>query len=120
MTTVLIVDDNQDIRDLFATFLTMSGFSTLTASGGEECLELLKNTHPDLILLDIMMEPMNGWEVLTQIKNLPDSEDIPVFMVSGKVLSDDERKKYDGQYKMYIMKPVMPERLTKAITDALK
>jgi len=120
MTTVLIVDDNPDIRDVFTTFLTISGFSTLTASGGEECLELLKKTHPDIILLDIMMEPMNGWETLTQIKNQPDCKDIPVFMVSGKVLSEDEWKKYDGQYKMYIMKPVTPEQLTEAIADTLK
>jgi len=120
MTMILIVDDNPDIRDLFTTFLTLAGFATLSAPGGEECLGLLKKNHPDLILLDIMMEPMDGWQTLTLIKNQPDSKDIPVMMVTGKAITDSEKQKYSGQFKIYLMKPVTPRQLMEAVEGILK
>jgi CheY-like chemotaxis protein len=120
MTTILIVDDNPDICFLFTRFLTSAGFSTLSVSSGEECLELLKKNHPDLILLDIMMEPMDGWQTLTLIKNQPESKDIPVFMVTGKSITDSEMQKYGGQFKIYLMKPVTPKQLQDAVEDILK
>jgi len=120
MATILIVDDNADIRDIFAIFLTVAGFSTLLASGGDECLELLKTNHPDLILLDIMMEPMDGWRTLTLIKNMPESKDIPVVMVTGKAITEGELQKYSGQFKTYLMKPVTADHLNEAIVEILK
>ena len=119
MTTILIVDDNPDIRDLFTRFLTLAGFSTLTAPGGEECLELLKKNHPDLILLDIMMEPMDGWQTLALIKSQPESKDIPVMMVTGKALMETEQQMYSDQFEIYLMKPVSPIQLKEAIEDIL-
>ncbi len=120
MTTILIVDDNPDICELFTTFLTLAGFSTLSAPGGEECLELLKKNRPDLILLDIMMEPMDGWQTLTLIKNQPESKDIPVMMVTGKAIMDSEQQRYSGQFEIYLMKPVTPTQLKESIEDILK
>jgi two-component system, OmpR family, response regulator len=120
MTTILIVDDNPDIRDIFTKFLTLEGFSTLSASGGEECLEVLKKNHPDIILLDIMMEPIDGWQTLTLIKNQPEQKDIPVFVVTGKIINDSELQKYGGQFKTYLMKPVTPKQLKEAVEDILK
>ncbi|GAB6284261.1 MAG: response regulator [Methanoregula sp.] len=120
MTTILIVDDNADIRELFTTFLTIAGYSTLSAPGGEECLALLEKNQPDLILLDIMMEPMDGWQTLTLIKNTPAKKDIPVFMVTGKAITDGEAQKYRGQFKIYLMKPVTPKQLKEAIEGYLK
>ncbi len=120
MTTILIVDDNADIRDIFTIFLTMSGFSTLLASGGEECLALLKTNHPDLILLDIMMEPMDGWRTLTLIKNLPEIKNIPVIMVTGKAITESEMQMYSNQFNRYLMKPVTSGQLKDAIVGILK
>jgi len=120
MTTILIVDDNPDIRELFTTFLNIAGFSTMAVGGGAECIELLKTTRPDLILLDIMMEPMDGWQTLKYIKSQPESKDIPVFMVTGKAITETEQQMYNGDYKIYLMKPVTPQRLKDAVDGLLK
>ena len=120
MTTILIVDDNPDIRELFSTFLNIAGFSTMAVGGGAECIELLKTTRPDLILLDIMMEPMDGWQTLQLIKSQPESKDIPVMMVTGKSLVESEQQEYSGQYEIYMMKPVTPKKLKDSIADILK
>jgi len=71
MYTILIVDDSPMIVDVFATMLQRGGYKPITSLSGEECLEVLKTTPPDLILLDIMMEPMDGWETLEKIKSQP-------------------------------------------------
>ena len=68
MNTILVVDDSPFIVDVFVTMLERGGYRTVAAYGGEECLEILKTVTPDLILLDIMMEPMDGWETLEKIK----------------------------------------------------
>ena len=120
MTTILIVDDVPDIRDLFTTFLTNAGFSTMAVGSGAECIELLKTTRPDLILLDIMMEPMDGWQTLQLIKSQPESKDIPVMMVTGKSLVESEQQMYNGDFKIYLMKPVTPKKLKDSIADILK
>ena len=71
MDTVLIVDDDPAIREIFTVYLEMEGYRILAAAGGMECLDLLKTQKPDLILLDMMMEPMDGWETLLAIRSQP-------------------------------------------------
>ncbi len=119
MTTVLIVDDNPAIQQLFAITLTVLEYNTLTAPGGEECLNILKETKPDVILLDIMMEPLDGWQTLVQIKACPDTNSIPVIMVTGKALTDDDRDKFGSFYADYLMKPVSPQYLQERIEHTL-
>ncbi len=84
MYTILVVDDSPFIVDVFVTMLERGGYRTVAAHGGEECLEILKTVTPDLILLDIMMEPMDGWETLEKIKENPATKDIPVLMLTAK------------------------------------
>jgi two-component system OmpR family response regulator len=62
MDTILIVDDEPAIREIFTAYLERGGYTSLAVAGGMECLETLKTQKPDLILLDLMMEPMDGWE----------------------------------------------------------
>ena len=120
MSTILIVDDNEDIRELFATILGSAGFTTLSASSGAECLAMLDRVKPDLILLDIMMEPMDGWQTLDRIKSRPEAKDIPVFMLTGKAMNETEEKKYGDRFYCYLMKPIMPRQLTEAVSTFLK
>lgn len=120
MTTILIVDDDPEIQKVFTTILSILGYSTLSASGGEECLMLLKQHHPDLILLDILMEPMDGWQTLTMIKTNPEMNAVPVFVVSGKKIDNDELKKHHDKFKLYLRKPVTPRQLKEAIEKYLK
>jgi DNA-binding response OmpR family regulator len=112
---VLIVDDDSDIAALLHLFLERKGFATLTASGGRECLDILKKQVPDLILLDIMMEPMDGWETLEQIKNDATFKSIPVLMLTGKQLTVAEAKQYNICIEDYIMKPFRMDDICTAV-----
>jgi signal transduction histidine kinase/CheY-like chemotaxis protein len=81
-TTVLVVDDDPAARDLLANHLHREGYRVLQARGGEEALARAREARPDAITLDVMMPKMDGWAVLTQIKNDPELADIPVVMVT--------------------------------------
>jgi len=120
VTTILIVDDDPEIQKIFTTLLNILGYSTLSAAGGEECLMLLKQNHPDLILLDLMMEPMDGWQTLTMIKTHPEMDAVPVLMVTGKKIDNDELKKHHDKFKLYLMKPVTARQLKDAIEGYIK
>jgi CheY-like chemotaxis protein len=106
MDTVLIVDDDPALRELFSIFLEMGGYRTQAASGGTECIELLKTQQPDLILLDLMMEPLDGWETLSAIRNYPPSSHIPVIIITGKQPIPEEIYQYGGLIEDFIVKPV--------------
>jgi len=80
---ILIVDDREDNREILSTMLQASGLSTITAASGEEALEIVTNKEPDVILLDVMMEGMDGVEVLEKIRKNPTYQDIPVIMLTG-------------------------------------
>jgi len=120
MSTVLVVDDDPDIANIFKTFLSLDGHTALTASDGMICLEKVRQCKFDLILLDIMMAPMDGWETLEHIKSDPQTSSIPVIMVTGKPLLDNERAKYQNLFYHYLMKPVCHTELCDIVKDALK
>lgn len=107
------------IVDVLVRMLRMDGYNPLSASGGKQCLRLLEKDRPDLILLDIMMEPMDGWETLRQIKENPATRDIPVAMLTAKQLTPDEVSKYGSLIEDYIMKPTTHRQLNEAITYIL-
>ncbi|MDD1716416.1 MAG: response regulator [Methanolinea sp.] len=119
MYTVMVVDDSPFIVDIFVTMLERGGYQTLAAYGGEECLEILKTVKPDLILLDIMMEPMDGWETLIHIKSNPELRDIPVMMLTAKQLTPSEAQEYGIYIEDYIMKPITHKELYEAIEGQL-
>jgi two-component system OmpR family response regulator len=114
-TTILIVDDSPYIVDGLVALLKRKGFSTVTASGGEAALESLKTTLPDLILLDIMMEPIDGWETLQKIKADPSTRDIPVLMFSAKKITAEEAGEHSLSIEDFVTKPVNPAQLLEAI-----
>jgi two-component system OmpR family response regulator len=106
MSSILLVDDNTDLVELYTIVLTRNGYKIIAASGGEECLTLLKASIPDLILLDIMMEPMDGWETLTRIRSDSKTQSIPVIMVTGKKPTWDEIKSHMQDIEDYVLKPL--------------
>ena len=119
MSTILIVDDDLDIANIFRLFLSRDGHMAITASDGKICLEKLQQFTFDVILLDIMMAPMDGWETLTHIKANPKTLSIPVIMVTGKPLDEKERETYGTMYYKYLMKPVRRKELCDVVRDAL-
>ncbi|HEX3002280.1 MAG TPA: response regulator [Methanoregula sp.] len=118
--TVLIVDDDPDMVEIIHQFLTDEGYATIRASGGKECLDILHKQLPDLILLDVLMQPMNGWETLEQIKKDPITKPIPVLMLTGKRLTSAEAKQYNICIDDYITKPFRHEEIFSAIDNILQ
>jgi len=119
MYTILVVDDSPFVVDVFVTMLERGGHRTVAAYGGEECLQILKTVIPDLILLDIMMEPMGGWETLEHIKENPDTKDIPVLMLTAKQLTPSEAQEYGIYIEDYVLKPITHRQLYDAIEHVL-
>jgi len=120
MYTILVVDDSPFIVDVFVTMLERGGYRTVAAYGGEECIEVLKTVTPDLILLDIMMEPVDGWETLERIKENPKTKDIPVLMLTAKQLTPTEAQEYGIFIEDYVLKPITHRELYDAIEHVLK
>jgi two-component system, OmpR family, response regulator len=111
MRTVLLVDDDECLIWLFARFFEDGGCGVLTAPGGRECLALLEHKCPDLILLDIMMQPMDGWETLLHIKENSRWAKIPVAMLTGKTLSQKEFDMYAMLFEHYLLKPLSEKKM---------
>ena len=112
---IMIVDDSSFIVDGLVAILNRKGYKPLPAHSGDECLEILKTTLPDLILLDIMMEPMDGWETLDRLKSNPATKGIPVLMFSAKKLSPSEAQEHSISIDDYVTKPVNPTQLMESI-----
>jgi two-component system, OmpR family, response regulator len=118
--TVLVVDDEPDIVHLIHLFLDRKGYATLGAASGKECLAIIGKQIPDLILLDVGMAPMDGWQTLGQIKKDPDTKSIPVLMLTGKRLTAAEAKQYKLCIDDYIEKPFQQAELYAAIDSILE
>ena len=116
--TILIVDDTRLIVEGLVLILKKY-YRPLAAFGGEQCLDILSRETPDLIILDIMMEPMNGWETLERIKADPRTRDIPVLMFSAKKITPEEAEAHRITIDDFISKPVNPKQLVAAIEKVL-
>jgi len=113
--SILIVDDSPYIVDGLVALLKRKGFKPIAAHSGEEAISLLSNNKPDIILLDIMMEPMDGWETLEKIKANPETRDLPVLMFSAKKISPEEAQEHSLNIEDFVSKPVNPAQLLDAI-----
>lgn len=120
MNTILVVDDSPMIVDVFVAMLERGGYNPVASYSGPECLDKLKDINPDLILLDIMMEPMDGWETLENIKTNPETREIPVMMLTAKQLTPEEAQEYGAYIEDYVMKPTTHRQLYDAIEYILK
>jgi two-component system, OmpR family, response regulator len=113
--TILIVDDSPFIVDGLAAILSRKGYTPISAQGGDECIRILETVKPDLILLDIMMEPMDGWETLETIKKNPATKEIPVLMFSAKKITPAEAQEHSMSIDDFVSKPVSPAQLLDSI-----
>ena len=110
MAKVLIVDDNDSFRRLNAEFIKMDGYQVLTARNGRETLNLVQQEHPDILLLDIMMPGIDGYEICRQIKADPDTQHTLVVMVTA--LPPSERfKSYQAGADEHVTKPLQSRQL---------
>jgi excisionase family DNA binding protein len=115
---VLIVDDDANLREFLRANLEMDGYLVREAASAEEGLAVLEDEPPDLILLDVMMPKVDGWEMLRLVRERHGVESIPVVMFSGKVEDEDETAAQERGAQAFIGKPFDPEQLL-ASTKAL-
>jgi len=116
---ILVVDDSPTVRKLISGKLEKSGHVVVCASDGVEALEQLENGLPDLVLLDITMPRMDGYEVCKQIRSNPEAKDLPVVMISGKDGFFDKVRGRMAGSTGYVTKPFGPETLMKALETYL-
>ncbi|MFL6468825.1 MAG: response regulator [Pyrinomonadaceae bacterium] len=113
--TILVVDDSATVRKLIAGKLEKSGYEVFCSTGGAEALERIKDLTPDLVLLDIVMPEMDGYQVCRQIRGWVATSNTPVVMISGKDGSFDRSRADAAGSNGFITKPFGPETLMKAV-----
>ena len=118
---VLCVEDEPEMIDLIRLILGRRGFEVKGATGGVEGLKMIREEHPDLILLDLMMPDMDGWEVYQQIKADEKTKGIPVIVVTAKAQSIDKvLGLHIAKVDDYIAKPFSPQDLLSSIEKVLQ
>ncbi|RMD70810.1 MAG: response regulator [Gammaproteobacteria bacterium] len=119
MATVLIVDDSPTDIHVLKTMLEKNGYRTLAASNGEEGIQVARQAHPDIILMDIVMPGMSGFQAIRQLSQDPETQSIPVIVVSTKDMETDKIWAMRQGAKDYITKPVGEKELMEKLNAAL-
>jgi two-component system, OmpR family, response regulator VicR len=113
---ILCIEDDPEMIDLIRLILSRRGFEVIGAAGGKEGLEKVRQQLPDLILLDLMMPDMDGWEVYQQIKADEKTKDIPVIVVTAKAQSIDKvLGLHIAKVDDYIAKPFSPQDILNSV-----
>lgn len=116
---VLIVEDNELNMKLFHDLLEAHGMSTIQTSNGREALELAREHHPDLILMDIQLPEVSGLEVTKWLKEDDDLKSIPVIAVTAFAMKGDEEKIREGGCEDYIAKPISVTKFLEVVEKYL-
>ena len=116
---ILVVDDEIYIVHILDFSLGMEGYEVVTALDGEQALEKVKTEKPDLIVLDIMMPKLDGYEVCKSIKSNAATQNIPVILLSAKGRNVDQKMGFDVGADDYITKPFSPRKLVERINQLL-
>jgi two-component system cell cycle response regulator DivK len=116
---ILVVEDQEDNRQILRDLLTSAGFELLEATTGEEGVRLTESHHPDLILMDIQMPVVDGYEATRRIKGNATLSGIPIIVVTSYALSGDEAKARAAGADDYVTKPFSPRQLLAKIRQFL-
>lgn len=118
MTRIMVVDDDADIRELIRVYLAREGLTVMQASNGQEALNMLETTPADLVVLDIMMPLMDGWELCRELR--AQYADLPLLMVTAKSESVHKVKGFQLGTDDYLVKPFDPVELVMRVKALLK
>lgn len=116
----MIVEDNQDNRELLIKILKVKGFRIIEAVDGEDALQKVSIERPDLILMDISIPKIDGYEVTRRLKNQPDFQDIPIIALTAHAMKGDREKALKAGCDGYITKPINIRELPNQVIDFLK
>jgi CheY-like chemotaxis protein len=119
MAKILIAEDERDIRELVNFSLQFGGFTVVQAANGAEAVEQAQKELPDLILMDVRMPKMTGYEACRQMKSMPELRDIPVVFLSAKGQESEIQTGLEVGAEEYILKPFAPDELVKQVQAVL-
>jgi two-component system alkaline phosphatase synthesis response regulator PhoP len=119
MAKILIAEDERDIRDLIEFTLTFAGHQVFKAANGAEAVEFAQKVMPDLIMMDVRMPRMTGYEACRQIKQIDTVKNIPIVFLSAKGQESEIDTGLDAGAYDYILKPFAPMDLTKRVSEIL-
>ena len=114
---ILIIEDEKNISEIVAKYLEKEGYTTLIANDGIEGLALFRDSHPDLVISDVMMPTIDGFEVLKEIRLI---SDVPVIMLTAKQEEVDRLKGFENGADDYVTKPFSPKELVRRVMVMLK
>ena len=113
--TILYVEDNPDNRMLVRRILLSEDYGLIEAQNAAQALDLLKDAHPDLILMDINMPDMDGYALTSRIKSMPGFERVPIIALTANVMRGDKEKTIEAGCDGYIQKPLDIDQLLREV-----
>jgi CheY-like chemotaxis protein len=117
--TILLIEDTREVVMMLVDYLEMAGYKMVTAQDGIDGLAQAKLTHPDLILMDIQMPRMDGFEATQRLRSDPEFKDIPIIALTALAMPNDRQRCLDAGMDEYMSKPVNLKTLTKTIQKLL-
>jgi CheY-like chemotaxis protein len=120
MARILLVEDNELNRDMLTRRLKRQGHDVVVAVNGQEAIELAIQVNPDLILMDMSLPEVDGWQATREIKSRPDTQNIPILALTAHALEEDRERSYDAGVDDYDTKPVRFPRLQDKIKTLLE
>ena len=116
---ILVADDFHDNREMYAAYLRFSGFTVVEAVTGTEAIEMALATPPNLIVMDLSLPGMDGWEATRRLKNDPNTKHIPIIVVSGHALEGSVRAAKMAGCDAFLRKPCLPQALLAEVRKLL-
>ncbi len=118
-TRILVVEDNEAIREILRNYLSRSGFEVVTVVDGIEALLKVSDYRPDLILMDMGLPKLNGWQTTQRLRARPESARIPIVALTAYVLDDERNQALHAGCDAFVAKPIDFTLLMSTITDLL-
>lgn len=119
MKTLLVIEDNAEIRENTCEILELAGYKAITAANGKEGIDHAIEYKPDIILCDIMMPKVNGYDVIRKLKSEPETADIPFIYVTASGEKNEVKLAMDMGAAAYVRKPFQVKELMEAIQDVI-
>ena len=116
---VLVVDDFEDNRAMYAEFLRYSGFDVTEASDGAEAIEKATALRPDVVIMDLSLPIVDGWEATRRLKAEPRTRDIPIVALTGHALEGHSQGAREAGCNRFLAKPCLPETLLETLRELL-
>ena len=120
VSTVLLVEDNEDNRTIYTTILRHVGHDVIEASNGEDGIRLALERQPNVILMDVAMPGIDGWEATRRLKGDPQTARIPVIALTAHAMAEDRQRAVDAGCEGYLAKPIEPRRVVEEVARMLE